>query len=246
VHFTTAVFEFANVSDSPITINHTDLELVKMGSTAESITGSKIKGGPITVKPGTIETITVTGKHEPSVVIVDIFGINRFYKFYDEPITDEMEGLTPYDNTDMYFGHVVSPGIYISSGNGKFKVQPKESILLENKSIGPITKPEKGAIGVVKVRFANTSDEAIHIDSFHIWSADTDKPDDTMEYVFTSQEMKLLGDQGLPMHVEPKSEVVGYVPYFIRNMNEVSGFYARTSAGEFNINTIDGYNLWVK
>jgi hypothetical protein len=244
------VVDIGNTGDKPLVLTDKNLCFVLMAASGGSgnIAGSKLHDAPVTINPGEIKRVTITASNPEARALVLKFSGEEFVEIGIRDYNEKIEDTKPYENNDEfglrvggttgdYYPEVSS--LRTLAGNGKFKFLAKEVIITDLKQVGGIKKTKEGAILLVKVVIANTTEETMKINWVATQAVRLNKENKFEEYEYTKKEWKALGSKALPRIIKPKQIVEGYiaVPFFEGRNNHAILF--KSTHGRFVIGDIE-------
>lgn len=248
-----ATFELGNTGSEPITITDDNIHFMYLNAVGDNMAGSKIVGGAVTVQPNSIATIKLTAINPNTRVIYVKIGQESQLCFLttesDTEIINDTNPLSVRTGRDITAATSFKVGSTV--GNGKFKFQILGSKIIENEQIGKLSKPVNGALILVKVRIANTSNETMNIssltlksDNWNILSNEYWEPTNVKTTTWSSNDQSILGEYGLPTEIKPNTIVEGFIPAIMYDVNENISVIFNTNLGQFNVKGIETLNLW--
>lgn len=246
----TATFEVGNTGSTNLVIDNSKMKYILYDAGGNNISGSHIEGGPVTIAPNEVKTVTIKATDSRAVSI--LLNINGFETFLEDiskgkkivdnkPYTAPMEDSERRIDTMPEVLRVQSHNVV--SGNGKFKYVAEGVQLTENDSIGPLRKSERypdTMLPLVKVNIANTSNDDMTIteirESFFLTDA-SGGMDIPLEAV------KALGDSGLPLTIKAGEIAEGYVPFGFLGSEYSHGLAFETTLGPFVFGEIESFQV---
>ncbi|WP_077214975.1 Ig-like domain-containing protein [Bacillus dakarensis] len=242
-----ATFEFGNVSDQPITLTNESVQWIYWDDNIQNMAYSYI-GDPKVVQPNEVITFHVTTSSvEAQSVMIDINGFDGFYDFSLYKEEDALKSLKPVDYFEQIFDEQFFrvPSNFYQYGTEELTVLAKDVKMTDLKSFGPLSINDHGMIGFVKVRVANLTNEDVNIDQITVGSWHTNK-DDLEKFVLSQDDIDLFGDEVFPESIPSRSIVEGYLPFFVRDMNEISLVYVETDSIDFQLDSIESFSPYTK
>jgi hypothetical protein len=247
-----AVIDIGNTGDKPLILTDENICFILMSASGGSgnISGSKLHNAPVTINPGEIKRVTITANNPEARSLEFRFSGEDYVEVaisdYNEKITD----TTPYENFDEYGVRVggTTDFLYPSAGaedticgNGKFKYLVDKVIITDLEQVGGIKRPEGGAILLVKVVLANTTDETMKINWVATQAVVIEGERKTIEFEYTDKEWKVLGSKALPRVIKPNQIVEGYVALPFYRGRDSHAVLFKSTHGWFVIDQIESY-----
>lgn len=245
----TATIEVGNLSSKPLSIDESNfswLYQIPAGNGVEegTMATTSIQGSPLVVQPNSTGLIKVSTAYEKaSILEVKLQGLDHQYMF-PYP-SDRITDAKPLNGADVFEvnGKRAVEALHVSHlvGSQNFKLEPLGAVTSQLSKLGPIDKSSKGSIGVVKVRFANTSGKEISLEKIQLHSVNyqTEKWH-TIDYPL--KDLSLIGGNTFPTKIAARTVVEGYLPFFSDDTNHASLVYVETSAEEFYVSNVETYS----
>lgn len=238
-----AEFEFYNATDKPQTLTNEHLQFIYDRGYGD-FADSHLANAPVTVQPKSKTILRVnTSYPEATSIQIKYRGTDSFFGFGNsEPW---MKDATPLSADEIYVmdnKYVETLALHDIKGSKNFKIEPLGTVLVQNKQIGPLKKEAKGALGLVKVRIANTSNQQIKISRLIVGSMDFNTGNfHSIDYPLNA--LSQVGCKPLPTTIAPKTIVDGYLPFYLKDGNHVAAVYAETNLEDFQITSIETYDI---
>ncbi len=244
-----AVFEFGNLSNSDIVIDNNALRYILYNNGATNISGTHVVNGPVIIAPNEVKTVTLKASHTMAKrIFLTINGQKTYLDNRDEgenfsDITPYTAPIDDYSRRNMLMPEIIEVrASHLVSGDGKFKFLAEGVHLTDNKTIGPLKRPDRpdGMLVLVKIKIANTSDEDMTIYEIRRTIAQTtgmDSKDLPLEAV------EALGDLALPLTIRAGEIVEGYVPFAFIGSQYIHSLVFETTLGPFVLGDIEQYKV---
>lgn len=240
----TAKFEFYNESDSPITLKSSNIYF-DYDRGYDDRADSWLAEEPLVVQPKSTATLNVSTSYSDATSVEWNFnGDKSAFNFAGNKTN--INNVTPLpDNGDLINGEFVElTALNDVKGTKDFKAEPLGIILSGNNSIGPLKKEPNGALGLLKVRIANTSSSPITIKNINVLSIDyASNPWNLNRVSFPLSDLNLLGGNALSTTLPAKTIVEGYVPFYLKDGNHVGMVYLDTNKGGIQFNSVESYGI---
>lgn len=247
--------EVGNLSDSPLSITEENLSFeyevpYEPGSGLPEgyMAPSSVEGSPRVIQPDSKGVVVVSTPYAEAVFLkVELLGLSHSFMISssDTRITDvkplsgddviEMDGAKILEV--LHAKHLV--------GSTNFKLEPLGIVLSGNDTLGPLTKAPNGTLGVVKVRFANTSSKEITLEKIQVISAEyNDDPSKDKRHVvdYPLSKLSLIGSNAFPTKIPARTIVEGYLPFINDDASHSSLVYVQTSAEDFYLSSVESYS----
>lgn len=238
-----AEFEFYNATDKPQTLTAENLQFIYDRGYGD-FADSHLANAPVTVQPKSKTVLRVnTSYPEATSIQIKYRGTDSFFDFNNSG--PWIKDVTPLSADEIYVmdnSYVETLALHDVKGSKNFKIEPLGTVLVQNKQIGPLKKEAKGALGLVKVRIANTSNQQIKISRLIAGSMDFNTGNfHSIDYPLNA--LSQLGCKPLPTTIAPKTIVDGYLPFYLKDGNHVAAVYAETNVEDFQITSIETYDI---